>query len=143
VGLKLEKFFSLASLLFAWGCYKNHLYVQQEWVNRDFLASVKVGTPDPRQADPPQGQRLLIAWDFPKSLFERRLTLLTTVRLWDQSETVITRPVERKRDGVALFFPSKNLQKQILTYRIQVFDQEGGLIETWKHHFWTELIPLQ
>lgn len=132
------------ALLFLSGCYKNHLYVQQEWVDADFLASSKVHTPDPRQAHPPQGQRLLIAWDFPKSVFDRRLTLAATVRFWDNTQTTIVQPIERKRDSIAHFFPNdgQGADRRILTYRVQIFAESGDLVETWNHQFWTELIDV-
>ncbi len=116
--------------------------MQQEWVDRDFLASTKVGTPDPRQANPPDGQRLLVAWDFPKSMFAEQLSLLVTVRLWDNSQQLIVKPLERKRDVAAFYFPCTDREKRLLTYRIQVMTKEGKIIETWKHHFWTELIEI-
>lgn len=119
-------------------CYKNHLYVQQEWVDRDFLASTKINTPDPRQAAPPEGQRLLISWDFPRSLFQEKLILVSTVRFWDNTEECLREPIERKRGYTAYFFPSA----KILTYRVQVFNVEGEAVETWEHHFWTELIDV-
>ncbi len=123
------------------GCYKNHLYVQQEWVDAEFLASSKVHTPDPRQAHPPHGQRLLVAWDFPKSVFEKHLTLIATVRMWDNSQEVLVHPIERKRDAKAFFFSDESTGK-ILTYRIQVFSEAGELVEVWNHQFWTELIDI-
>jgi hypothetical protein len=121
------------------GCYKNHLYVQQEWIDVDFLASHKVGTPDPKQEHPPQGQRLIVAWDFPKSLFLRNLTVIATIRLWDHTELDFSLPVERKRDTVAFFVPEDWAKgEKILTYRVQIVAADGEIVETWTHHFWTE-----
>lgn len=120
------------------GCYKNHLYVQQEWVDRNFLASTKVGTPDPRQACPPEGQRILVAWKFPANLYYQDLQLLLTVRFWDNSEEVITYPIERRWSNTAFNF----FQQKILTYRIQVVNRDNEIVETWEHHFWTELIDI-
>lgn len=126
------------------GCYKNHLYVQQEWVDANFLASSKVQTPDPRQEHPPLGQRLIIAWDFPKSLFQENLTMVATVRLWDNTQSVYRQALERKRDVKALFFANDTagIDRRILTYRVQVFNKEGVEVEKWEHHFWTELIDI-
>lgn len=33
-------------------------------------------------------------------------------------------------------------EKRILTYRIQVVDFEDEIVETWEHHFWTQLIDV-
>lgn len=118
------------------GCYKNHLYVQQEWVDRNFLASTQVGTPDPRQADPPEGQRLLISWKFPRSLLDEELRLLVRVRFWDNAEECFSQPIDCSWGYAALFFS----EKKILTYKLDVLNAKGKCIETWEHHFWTELI---
>lgn len=117
------------------------MYVQQEWVNASFLASSKVGSPDPRQDHPPQGQRLVIAWDLPRSLFERELTWVATIRLWNHSECVFRGDVSRRRDATAVFIPANNDPNLwILTYRVQLVDISGAVVETWEHHFWTEAI---
>ncbi len=116
--------------------------MQQEWVDRNFLASSHVGTPDPRQAHPPQGQRILTRWDFPRSLFEKQLTLVLTVRFWDNTQEVLSRPLDRRRDFIAFYFPAAEKERRILTYRLQVLSAEGEVIETWKHQFWTELIDI-
>lgn len=112
--------------------------MQQEWVDRNFLASSHVCSPDPRLDHPPEGQRLLIAWDFPHSLFQRELTLTAEVRFWKGPEQIISFPLERKRGTKALFFPNDS----ILTYRVQVLSKDGSIVDTWKHHFFTKLITV-
>jgi hypothetical protein len=114
------------------------LYVQQEKVDRNFLASSHIGTPDPRQANPPEGQRLLIGWDFPKSLYQQQLILVASIRFMSEKEKVCRIPIVRKRGSTALFFP----KEQILTYRVQVVAADGSILETWKHHFWTEWLHI-
>lgn len=134
----------MAVLMLFSGCYKNHLYVQQEWVDANFLASQYVGSPDPRALDPPQGQRLLLSWKFPQALFCEQLTFLITVRLWDNSEQIFVRQVEQRWGSAAYYFPDKDrdIDHRILTYKIEVFNARGELVEEWKHHFWRELIEL-
>ncbi len=112
--------------------------MQQEWFDRESLASTKVGTPDPRQKDPPDGQKLLVAWDFPKSQFEEGLTVRAKIRFWDESEEVVEWEVERRRDGRALDFE----KKKILTYQVEVVGKEGGILEVWEHQFWTKWIEV-
>jgi len=116
--------------------------VQQEWVDRNFLASTHVGTPDPRQADPPEGQRLLIAWDLPRSLFLKEPHLVVTARLWDDTQKVFQMPIERKRDTAFLFFPNLGKERGLLTYRVQVVSREGEILKEWDHQLWTELIEI-
>lgn len=117
-------------------CYKGHLYVQQEWVDRNFLASSKVHTPDPRQDKPFDGQRLLVAWRFPSNLVNYGLSLFLTVRFWDNVEEEICYPIRKGYGTKAFCF----LGRRILTYKIDVVNSEGDVIEVWEHQFWTKLI---
>jgi hypothetical protein len=119
------------------GCYQHHLFVLQEWVDGDMLASAKVGTPDPRSEDPPVGQKLLIAWSFPTGMFDQGLTMRVDMRLWSNEEQTILIPVERLKGTTSLFFPCPD---QILTYRIQVVAADGSVVENWEHQFWTPLV---
>jgi hypothetical protein len=130
--------FNLAS------CYKNHFNVQQEWVDRNFLASSHIGTPDPRQEDPPVGQRLLVSWDFPRSIFEKHLELFLTVRFWDDTQETFQQPIERRRDYATFFFPqdSEERDRRILTYRVQAISENGEIVGEWDHQFWTKLIDV-
>jgi len=126
------------------GCYKNHLYVQHETVDRNFLASSHVRTPDPRQQHPPHGQRLLVSWDFPRSVFEKHLTLLMTVRFWDDTQETLSQPIERRRDFAVFYFPNEldGKDKRILTYRVEALDAKGKSAGLWEHQFWTKLIDV-
>lgn len=117
--------------------------MQQLTVDRDFLASTVVGTPDPRQAHPPSGQRLLVGWSFPRELFEESLTLVCTVRFWNHEEKQIAVPLETRRGSESFYFPSSDQNHKILTYRVDVKDCAGAIVESWKHHFWTELIVVE
>lgn len=127
----------LAIFLLLSGCYKGHLYVQQEWVDANFLASSRINTPDPRKAKPPCGQRLLIRWIFPTRLFTQNLFFHIRVRFWDGREQVIDQAIPKRLGDTAFFFTSS-----ILTYRVEVLNGEGELVDTWEHHFWTEWIDM-
>lgn len=118
--------------------------MQQEWIDREFLASSYVGTPDPRQEHPPLGQRLLVSWNFPRSIFEKHLSLSVTVRFWDDTQRTIVEPIERKRDSAVFYFPHDipGSDKRILTYRVQAIAANGELVGHWDHQFWTELIEI-
>ncbi len=135
--------YSLFLLLFLLGsCSKDYLVVQQEWVDCQFLASSWVQSPDPRQEDPPMGQRLLVGWSFPLSVFEKDLRLSVKVILWNHEEKCFVVPIQYKRDSTAFYFEDKSCDQKnkILTYRIDVLDASGALIEVWKHQLWTDYI---
>jgi len=105
------------------------------------LASSKVQSPDPRAENPFLGQRLIIAWDLPHSLFDEDLEWVATVRFWNHVQEVRQGPIARRRDCTALFFPEDGtLDTEILTYRVQVMSGNRE-VEVWEHHFWTDWNP--
>jgi len=116
--------------------------VRQERVDAKFLASSWVGTPDPRKKSPPTGQRLLVSWAFPKSLFDQELQLRIRVKLWDQTEHLILRDVKYRTDSMAYFMEDKteDESKRILSYLIEVFNIDGEIVTVWKHPLWVETL---
>jgi hypothetical protein len=102
-------------------------------VDRSFLASSRVDTPDPRQNNPPKGERLLIAWNLPHDT-----TLDVNVRFWNEQEKRVQVPLENKRGSTALWFP----HQEILTYRVDAVSWNGEIISTWEHQFWTRWIEI-
>lgn len=105
-------------------------------MDQNFLASSRVHTPDPRQEKPFEGQRLLVAWRFPSNLVNYGLSLVLTVRFWDNVEEEICYPIQRGH-GTKAFY---NACRRILTYKIDVVNSQGEIIEVWEHQFWTKLI---
>lgn len=138
------KILSLLVLIFFTSCYKNHLYVQHEKMDKTYLASTHVGTPDYRQKHPPDGQTLSIAWDFPLSIFRENLNMYVTVRFWDNKQDVFSQKIDRKRGYKVFKFQDDTFDssKRILTYKIDVYNEDGVLVDEWKHQFWKELIEI-
>lgn len=115
-----------------------------EWIDEKFLASSHVGTPDPRQKDPPHGQRLIVAWDLPRSALAKKPRLIARVRLWNSTEERVERAIDRQRGVDAFYFDdtAETEDRRIIAYRVEVRGEGGELIEEWVHHFWTELIAV-
>ena len=69
----MKKYASLLFLLFLFsGCQKYYLTVYQEKIDKDSLASTHVGSPDPRQKNPPKGQELIIEWQIPGEILKQK-----------------------------------------------------------------------
>ncbi|NGX28096.1 MAG: hypothetical protein K940chlam1_00271 [Candidatus Anoxychlamydiales bacterium] len=134
----------LLFLPFLTSCYKNNLYVQHEKMDRNYLASTHVGTPDYRQQHPPDGQTLSIAWDFPLSVYRENLNMILTVRFWDNKQDIFSNKITRKRGYLRYKFQddTDDKSKKILTYKIDIFNEDGTLVDEWKHQFWKELIEI-
>lgn len=136
--------YSLYFCLFFFISCSNYLYVQQEIVDENTLASSYVKTPDPYKEKGIFGHKILVFWDFPLSQFRKKLHLELTVRFWNNKQRIIKYPMERKRSYASFFFENKKRErkKKILTYKIEVVSEEGEIIQTWKHQFWTKLIDV-
>lgn len=134
----------LIIFFFTTSCYKNYLYVHHEKMDCTYLASSHVGTPDPRQEHPPEGQRISISWDFPLSVYRENLTIITTVRFWNNNEDVFVHKIPRRRGYICYKFQddTEDKSKRILTYKIDVFNEDNCLVDQWKHQFWKELIKI-
>ncbi len=126
------------------GCTQHGFFVQKETIDRNFLASSHIGTPDPRQEHPLTGERLLIRWNFPPEVFAKDLLLIATVRFWDDREVIVTEPISKRIAFTTLFFAwsPEEPEKRILTYRVQAIAADGEVVGWWEHPLWTPLISL-
>lgn len=136
--------------LFLWlvvsltGCC--HLYVRNEFITTNHLASCAVETPDWRKCSPYCGQHLIIGWFFPLGYMRcNDLHLLVTMRMRNQSLIEITVPVKRQVGKYVYCCMNEAYQATcggILTYKIEVLSGCRTL-ETWTHQIWTELITIE
>lgn len=138
----LKKLIPIFFLFF--GCSANHLYVQIEDIGLDYLASVYVKTPDFRQNCPPYGQKIHVLWNFPKNLYYQNLSINLKVRFWDNTEENVVYKINKRFGSSSFFFknPLRAKQKNILTYRVQIVNGRGEVVEIWNHQLWTELINI-
>jgi hypothetical protein len=127
------------------GCQKYYISISQDRVDRDFLASTQAKTPDPRQENPPLGERLIIEWQLPRSLLEQEPSLHLHVIYKNYTEKVFVYPVHHRLDYVVYSLLDQEYQesKGILTYKADVQTQEGKSFVDWKHQLWTNLIVLE
>jgi hypothetical protein len=135
---------AIVTIFMTTACYKQYLYVQQQWVDKSYLASSHVNTPDPEQLSPPYGRRINISWNFPVSQFRKGLTLIVTVRFNDNTQDIHNINISRKSGYTSLYFPDKvegNIKK-VVTYKMVVVTQQGEIIETWKHQLWVDMIAV-
>ncbi len=141
----MRKLFVMLLILLCCGCYKQYLFVQHEKIDKSELASVHVNTPDPRLRNPPEGQKISISWDFPLSVYREDLTLILTVRFWDNKQDVFVHKVDKKR-GYKIFKFQEAMEedssKKILTYKIEVINEDGNIVQVWEHQFWKKRIDI-
>lgn len=111
-------------------------------MDKEYLASSWVQTPDPRQMHPPRGERLVIEWKLPHALLQQNPCLQLDVLYKNYTKQSLTFPVEYRRDyEVYTLLGEEFIEKKgILTYRARIFLSNGEVFRDWKHQLWTEFI---
>jgi hypothetical protein len=134
----------LAALLLA-GCRKYDISVVQQSVNSSYLASSHVGTPDPRQAHPPEGEKLSVEWRIPTRILDLHPQLLLHLIFWDYTEKTVAYPLNRSFGWVTYSLLGEEFKKTqgILTYKIDIVTEGGDIYREWKHQLWVNLIKVE
>ncbi len=124
------------------GCQRSYLSLSQEKVDARYLASTYVGTPDPRQDDPPMGQRVIINWFVPAKILEKQPRIDLHLLFWDYTQRMVTYPLEKQTGSKVYFLLGKDFEqtKGILTYKAEIVTEDGRVFSEWKHQLWVELI---
>jgi hypothetical protein len=140
----IKTIFWVLLLIYLPSCGKSYITVRQEWVDRRYLASSHVNTPDPRQNNPPLGQKLIVSWLIPNSVMEEHPNLVLRVIFWNYTEKNIVFPI-RHRAGYKVFSVlNEEYEKTggLLTYSAQIVSQDNQVYKEWKHQLWVNLIDI-
>ncbi len=131
--------------VFLSGCQKYYISIAQERIDKDYLASVALNTPDPRQKNPPLGEKLIIEWRVPREYLAHKPMLYLHVIYKDYTEAFFTYPMPYKMDyAVYDLLGEEYLRKKgILTYQAEVRAPQGEPFLEWKHQLFTKLIVIE
>ncbi|QVL56698.1 MAG: hypothetical protein KFB93_04765 [Simkaniaceae bacterium] len=131
-------------LLFLSGCEKYYLSVKREHVDQSKLASTYVGSPDPRQKNPPKGQELIMEWRLPRETVEEKMTLVLELLYKNYTQETISYPVSSRRGVITYSLIGKKYKEKegLLTYKAEIRDEKGTVLQEWKQQLWTELIVI-
>lgn len=144
---KFRNIFCLSALLLLTllvSCGKGHLSVRQEWIDGRYLASTYVKTPDPRQAHPPTGQKLIVQWWVPSQVLENHPKLLLKIIYWDFTEKTITFPITKRVGYETYTLLDKEYEEKqgLLTYRAEIVTDDDKIYQEWTHKLWVNLIKI-
>lgn len=126
------------------GCQRYYVSGMQQKIDPSYLASSQVGTPDPRQANPPFGEALIISWKLPQNIMKRKPFCSLQVIYKDYTEDTFYHSVDYKTGSwkYSLLNEKFRERKGILTYRIEIITEDGEVYREWKHQLWVNLIEL-
>lgn len=140
---KLRSYLPLILLSLLTGCASERITAHLDYVNRAYLASAHVDTPDPLRNNPPLGQRILITWNLAKKDFDATYSIKLTTRTCNREEKTICIKLAKNR-GMYIYKLLNNCYFEsggIRAYKIELY-HGSRLIDCWKHQLWAELITL-
>jgi|GEM_PF-740685 len=140
------KYWLLVISFFVISCNKrSYLSLSQDRVDARYLASSHVGTPDPRQANPPLGQRIIIDWYVPDEIFVKEPYIQLYLLFWNNTTERLTYPIKRQIGSRVYYLLGKEFEekKGILTYKAEIRTIDGSLFNEWKHQLWVNFINIE
>ena len=113
-------------------------------MDSSYLASTHVSTPDPRQENPPLGQKLIVDWRVPKEIFDQKPEVVLDLIFWDYTTRQVKIPISHRMDFLAYKLLNEEYEKTggILTYKAQIVTQDGSVFREWRHQLWVSLIKI-
>lgn len=134
----------LFPLLLLCACEKYDLSVRQLAVDSRWLASSHVGTPDPRLAHPPLGEKLAISWTVPPELLAQEPRVVLHILFWNHTQKEVSYPIHYRTGTKVYSLLDEEFEKTkgLLTYRAQIVTADGHVYKDWKHQLWVNLITL-
>jgi hypothetical protein len=114
-------------------------------VDRDSLASTHVGSPDPRQKNPPKGQELIIEWQIPEDILRQKPTIHLEMIYKDYSEEKKDYPITQKSGYVVYTLVGDEYKKTkgLLAYKAEIVTEDGQVFRVWQHQMWVNIIRLE
>jgi hypothetical protein len=130
----------LPFMLIFQGC-RAPLSVRTENIDRAYLASSIILTPDPQLNNPPIGQKLVVDWKILNQLVPA--TLFVTIRFANGEEILYEKEVCSYFDTAIISHLNEDFFTRgwIVTYKAEIF-RDSACIASFYHHMWTEKIVL-
>ena len=142
----MKRLIFILSLVFLASCSKNYISVYDKAIYSDYLASVKMGTPDERNLESFLGERLIVSWDIPKELFSSsdHWELIHKIRFGNREEIESRYVLDRHKGSFKYDLLDEEYyeKKGISTYKVELYN-EDGLKEIWKHQVWVDYIKIE
>ena len=130
------------SCLFLFGCAPYFVSVKKDLIDVSCLASTYVKSPDPRQGDPPVGEKLFVKWSVPRKEKEKDLRLIVEIIYKDLSHETLSHSILKKRSLLTHSLIGKHYREKggYLAYKAEIQGQKGEVLREWKHQLWVERI---
>ena len=136
--------FLVLGTLFSCSQYKQRLYVYNEYINKQSLASAQMKTPDPKLYRPLIGQRLWVFWDLEETSYAKGENFLLLHLLFkNRQRESLSIAINKPEDYFTYTLENKDFtdKQGILAYKAKI-TYEGNPIEEYNHKLWVDQIFL-
>ncbi|MBN4066522.1 hypothetical protein JYU14_00350 [Simkania negevensis] len=128
------------------GCQRTVLDVRHERLDKDYLASARVGTPESHLYEHFNAEQLVVFWDIPAAvpLVNHQVEVRLFVRFFNREEDEVVIPVLRRGGHKVVRYTEEELagKRGIMSFRA-VLSSEGEELAAWEHQIWVELIQFE
>lgn len=124
-------------------CAYQSIHVRTEYLDRNYLASEQINTPDPLKACF-LGQKAIVTWHLPNQYFRAdNLTMVFQVRYGNFEVETLRIPVCYAHGTWVYEIINEEYcsKKGMSAYKVQIFDGETQ-IACWQHHVWADVIEI-
>ncbi|PCI78259.1 hypothetical protein COB21_01115 [Candidatus Aerophobetes bacterium] len=129
-------------LLFGSGCEKYYVTIKKEPIDRQYLASTFVGSPDPLQITPPLGQILFVEWSISSENLKKNPHLVLEIIYGDWSEQKLVFDIDKRRGIIQYDLQGAPYKKKegLFSYRALIQTPSGEVLQQWSQLMWTPLV---
>jgi len=140
---RLLQYTPLFFLIFC-GCEKYYISIKRDTIDQSKLASTFVESPDPRQKNPPKGEKLIIEWRLPSYVLHQYITLQLNIIYNNYSEQTLYYPVNQRKGIIIYSLLEDQYYKTggFLTYVAKIKKSDGTVLKEWKQWLWVDRISL-
>lgn len=133
--------YSLFLCVVATSC-RQKIFVEDNFITVESLASFHMSTPDPKKFNPPQGQEVTINWSLHEEYYHYdQLKIMLTILFGNLEEIEIPISITRPISSYTYTLMNQNYfdADGILAYKVDLY-ADDQLIYAWKHQLWVDII---
>ena len=136
----LRLFFALFLILAS--CNSNVLVLHQQTMSPAYLASINVGSPDPRP--PPKGEMVVAEWGISNMAMDRNPSLVINLLFKNYTTETLTFPICSRVGYEAIQVIGEEFKETggLLAYKAEIITEDGQLYAEWQHQLWVNLIEM-
>lgn len=137
------RYWFFCALFLCASCTHEHLYVRNDYLTPETLASTQVGAPDYRRECPSIGQRIMIYWDLPPECMDGEVELVLHLRYRNSEYNIIRRPIRKARDSYVYSVLDDDYcyTQGVLTFKVEV-QVDRYVAYRWRHQIWVQPIEI-